>query len=127
VLDVSSRALNGILTGAGVLIISFHGKLLYLTCPHLGAIVGAIVLGFILDVRGLGRRSRGWLGLGVTTVAIISVWSCGLAYQVKFTRATGPNPKINFHDSGLFSKPAALMFFCEWRRLFFNCFELALT
>jgi hypothetical protein len=96
--DGPTRALNATLEGAG-------------------AIVGALMIGFfVLDGQRFHRRTRGWLGLGVVTGITIIIWSCGLAWQVTFTREdvlpTNPDFKyINYHDRAYRGK-AALYFFC---------------
>jgi MFS family permease len=90
--DGPTRAVNATLEGAG-------------------AIVGALIIGFcVLDVPGVKRRTRGWLGLAFVTVCVIVVWSCSLAWQVDFTRAT-PKPHVNYKDSA-FNAKGALFFFC---------------
>ncbi|KAF9029498.1 MFS general substrate transporter [Hymenopellis radicata] len=91
-LDSSTRALNGILTSVA-------------------SICGVQILGLILDIKWLGRRQRGFLGLGVTVTCAAVVWSLGIAYQVGFTRATIIDPKINYKDTARLAKPAALLFF----------------
>ncbi|KAF9022214.1 MFS general substrate transporter [Hymenopellis radicata] len=91
-LDSSTRALNGIITGVA-------------------SICGAQILGLVLDIKWLGRRKRGFLGLGVTMTCAVVVWSLGIVYQVGFTRATVFDPKINYKDSAALAKPAALLFF----------------
>jgi len=95
--DGPTRALNATLEGAG-------------------AIVGALMIGFfVLDGQHFRRRTRGWLGLGVVTAITIIVWSCGLSWQLTFTREDvvpeNTNFKyINYHDSSYRGK-AALYFF----------------
>ena len=91
--DPSTRALGGILSG-------------------IGSISGAMILGFILDIKFLRRKQRAFLGLAIVLTASIVIWSCGLAYQLTFTRATIFDPKMNYKDSSsVFGKPAALLFF----------------
>jgi hypothetical protein len=54
--DGPTRALNGTLEAAG-------------------AIIGALIIGYlVLDVKGLGRRNRGYFGLAVVTSMTIIVW-----------------------------------------------------
>lgn len=93
--DGPTRALNATLEGAG-------------------AIVGAVMIGYlVLDVKGVGRRKRGYAGLAVVTVITIIVWSVALGWQVTFDRAKAANlPKISYHDSDYTGK-GALYFFCE--------------
>lgn len=91
-LDSSTRALNGVLTGVG-------------------SICGALIIGFILDLKWLGRRKRGFVGLAVVVTSAIAIWSCAISYQLTFTRATVLDPKINYKDSTALAKPAALQFF----------------
>ena len=90
--DGPTRAVNATLEGAG-------------------AIVGALIIGiFILDAPHFKRRMRGWLGLAFVTVCTIVIWSCALAWQVKFTRHT-PSPKMSYHDSGFAPKGTLYFFF----------------
>ena len=77
-----------------------------------GAIIGALLVGFlVLDARWFHRKTRGWLGLACVSVITIIVWSCGLSWQLTFTRAT-VGQKINYKDDG-FAGKGALFFFCE--------------
>ncbi|PCH44644.1 hypothetical protein WOLCODRAFT_123884 [Wolfiporia cocos MD-104 SS10] len=95
--DGVTRALNAVLEGAG-------------------AILGALLIGiFVLDSPfpqlQVGRRTRGYLGLGAVVLATSAVWICGLAWQVTFTRAdTARMPLINYHDKAYRDK-APLFFF----------------
>ncbi|KAI9061564.1 MFS general substrate transporter [Trametes sanguinea] len=94
--DGPTRALNATLEGAG-------------------AIVGALMIGyFVLDLKYLHRRNRGYLGLAVATVLVIIVWAVALAWQVTFTRedvTNGTANKINYHDSNYKGKGALYFFF----------------
>jgi len=98
--DGPTRALNATLEGAG-------------------AIVGALMIGyFVLDGTRFGRRTRGFMGLGVVAVITIIVWSCGLAWQLTFTRETiaaekaaGGNILINYHDENYKGKGALYFFY----------------
>jgi hypothetical protein len=77
-----------------------------------GAIVGALLIGFlVLDANYLPRKTRGWLGLGVVAGTTIIVWSCGLAWQLTFTRET-TGAKINYKDHN-FAGKGVLFFFCK--------------
>lgn len=97
--DGATRALNATLEGAG-------------------AIVGALMIGFlVLDAKYLNRRHRGYLGLAVVTTITIIVWAVGLSWQVTFTRADAKRlPLINYHHADYRGK-GALYFFCESRDL----------
>jgi len=67
----------------------FNGRTraLNATLEGAGAIVGALLIGFlVLDGKWLSRRSRGFLGLGIVTVITIIVWAVGLSWQLTFTR-----------------------------------------
>lgn len=65
--DGPTRALNGTLSAAG-------------------AIVGAVIIGFIvLDGNYGKRRTRGYIGLAVVTSLTIIIWACGLSFQVSLT------------------------------------------
>ncbi|KZV77526.1 MFS general substrate transporter [Peniophora sp. CONT] len=90
--DGPTRAVNATLEGAG-------------------AIVGALIIGFfVLDAPRFKRRTRGWLGLAFVTVSVITIWSCALAWQVKFTRASDIT-KISYHDAGYAPKGTLFFFF----------------
>ncbi|KAI0066656.1 MFS general substrate transporter [Artomyces pyxidatus] len=90
--DGPTRALNATLEGAG-------------------AIVGALVIGFlVLDGSYFKRRTRGYLGLAFVTITTIIVWSCGLAWQVEFTRNT-VSPKQHYTDKGYHGKGALYFFY----------------
>ena len=107
VFDGPTRALNATLEGAG-------------------AIVGALMIGFfVLDIKFLHRRTRGYLGVGVVTVLTVIVWAVALSWQVTFDRADTKAPgfkKINYKDDNYKGK-GALYFFCELplRVLFRQC------
>lgn len=78
-----------------------------------GAIIGALLIGFfVLDAGWLSRKTRGWLGLAVVTITTIVVWSCGLAWQLSFTREK-VGTKINYKDDN-FAGKGVLFFFCEF-------------
>ncbi|KZV74367.1 MFS general substrate transporter [Peniophora sp. CONT] len=87
-----TRALNATLEGAG-------------------GIFGALLIGiFILDAPRFKRRTRGWLGLAVVAVCMITVWSCALSWQLSFTRES-VLPKLSYHDSAYHAKGALYFFF----------------
>ena len=84
-----------------------------------GAIVGALLVGFlVLDATWLGRKTRGWLGLAVVSIITIIVWSCGLAWQLTFTREK-IGTKISYKDDS-FAGKGTLFFFCEFSVLSLN-------
>ena len=92
-LTVYAGALNGTLEGAG-------------------AIVGALMMGFfVLDGTRFRRRTRGFLGLAFVTIVTTVVWSCALAWQVKFDRT--PRTKLHFTEKAYHGK-GALFFFCTF-------------
>ncbi len=75
--------------------------------------VGALIIGFfVLDGLPYRRRTRGFLGLAFVTIVTIVVWSCALAWQVKFTRNT-QRTKTHYTDSAYHAK-GALYFFCAF-------------
>ncbi|KZV67798.1 MFS general substrate transporter [Peniophora sp. CONT] len=90
--DGPTRAVNATLEGAG-------------------AIVGAILIGFILDAPGSGlkRRTRGYLGLAFLSISIVVTWSCALAWQLTLTRGANIT-KMSYRDKD-FTPKAALYFF----------------
>jgi MFS family permease len=80
------------------------------TLEGVGAIIGALMIGFfVLDGSRLRRRTRGFVGLGVVTTITVIVWACGLHWQLSFTRET-VGAKINYKDPDYRGK-AALYFF----------------
>lgn len=89
--DGPTRALNGTLEGAG-------------------AIIGALIIGFfVLDGLPYRRRTRGFVGLAFVSIITIVVWSCALAWQVKFDRT--PRTKMHYTNSGYRAKGALYFFF----------------
>ncbi|EKM56291.1 uncharacterized protein PHACADRAFT_253342 [Phanerochaete carnosa HHB-10118-sp] len=96
VFDGATRALNASLEGAG-------------------AIVGALIIGFlVLDGKWMSRRNRGYLGLAVVVVQTIIVWSVGLSWQVTFNRnyvKDHGGKFINYHDSNYKGKGALYFFY----------------
>lgn len=91
ILVLYSGALNGALEGAG-------------------AIVGALMVGFfVLDGTRFRRRTRGFLGLAFVALVTTVVWSCALAWQVKFNR--NPRTKLHYTEKAYHAK-GALFFFC---------------
>ena len=77
-----------------------------------GAIIGALLVGFfVLDANWFARKTRGWLGLAFVAVVTIAVWSCGLAWQLTFTRET-IGSKISYKDDN-FAGKGTLFFFCK--------------
>lgn len=76
-----------------------------------GAIVGALLVGYlVLDARQLRRKTRGWLGLACVSVVTIIVWSCGLSWQLTFTREN-IGKKINYKDDNFAGKGALFFFY----------------
>lgn len=92
VFDASTRALGGILSA-------------------LASIIGAQILGWVLDIKVLRRRQRAFVGLSMVSITVIAVWSCGIAYQTTFSRTNPIEPKINYKDSKNAGIPLALIFF----------------
>ncbi|KAF8580213.1 MFS general substrate transporter [Ramaria rubella] len=82
------------------------------TLESAGAIVGAIMIGYlVLDGKLFARRTRGYMGLGVVTAMTIIVWSCALAWQVTFDRADADvGAPINYKDES-YTRMGALFFF----------------
>ncbi|CAK9437881.1 uncharacterized protein LODBEIA_P22590 [Lodderomyces beijingensis] len=48
--------------------------------------VGAIILGFILDLKYLRRSMRAKIGWGILFVTGLAIWGGGLKFQLEFTR-----------------------------------------
>jgi hypothetical protein len=77
-----------------------------------------LVVGFlVLDGTHFRRRTRGFLGLAFVAIVTIVVWSCALAWQVKFDRT--PRGKLHYTDSA-YKPKGALFFFCTllWNQSF---------
>ena len=76
------------------------------------------MVGFlVLDGTHFRRRTRGFLGLAFVAIVTIVVWSCALAWQVKFDRT--PRGKLHYTDSA-YKPKGALFFFCTllWNQSF---------
>jgi Ion channel regulatory protein UNC-93 len=92
--DGPTRALNATLEGAG-------------------AIVGALMIGFlVLDGKRFSRRTRGFIGLGIVTSITTIVWACALHWQLSFDRLH-INGIINYKESRYAAK-GTLYFFCAY-------------
>jgi len=90
--DGPTRALNATLEGAG-------------------AIIGALMIGFfVLDGQRFGRRTRGFMGLGVVTVMTAIIWACALHWQLSFTRGH-LGGVINYKEKAYTGKGALYFFF----------------
>lgn len=71
-----------------------------------GAIVGAILIGLVVDKTPLkSRRHRGYVGVGVVFTIVMITWGCALAWQLTFTRAT-PKPNWDYKDG---SRPVSIV------------------
>lgn len=93
IFDGTTRALNAVLEA-------------------LGAITGALFIGYVLDIERLKRRTRGYIGLALVTVITIIVWSAALAWQVTFSRANvSDTNRISYHDHKTYAPKGALFFF----------------
>jgi len=92
--DGPTRALNATLEGAG-------------------AIVGALMIGYIvLDGKRFRRRTRGYLGLGVVMILTIIIWACSLSWQVTFTREDAKKGAfINYKDAAYTGKGPIFFFY----------------
>jgi hypothetical protein len=66
--DIQTRALNGVVYWAS-------------------QIVASILIGQLLDYKGLHRRSRGLLGLFIVGLICMGVWAGGLVFQLTFDRS----------------------------------------
>ncbi|KAI0066655.1 hypothetical protein BV25DRAFT_1912703 [Artomyces pyxidatus] len=81
------------------------------TLEAAGAIVGALIFGFlVLDSSYFKRRTRGYLGLAFVIMTTVTVWSCGLAWQVTFTRHTA-SPKLHCNEKSYRAKGALYFFY----------------
>lgn len=56
----------------------------------LGSILGALLLGFLVDKLPFRRRVRSFIALGVVAVLAVAIWVGGLVLQVQFTRNDPP-------------------------------------
>lgn len=81
------------------------------TLEGAGAIVGALMIGFlVLDGPPFKRRIRGFLGLAIVTIVTITVWSCALVWQVTFTRETKIQ-KMHYSNANYHTKGALYFFY----------------
>ena len=78
----------------------FNGRTraLVALCTGLGSILGALLLGFLVDKLPYRRRVRSFIGLGVVAGLAIVIWIGGLVLQVQFTRASVP-PHWDWKDN----------------------------
>ncbi|KAJ3557296.1 hypothetical protein NM688_g1544 [Phlebia brevispora] len=85
------------------------------TLESAGAIIGALAMGFfVLDLKRLPRRQRGYLGLAIVTGMTIIVWSVALAWQVTFTRnyrLDHGGSFLNYHDANYGGKGVLYFFY----------------
>lgn len=88
VFDSATRSVNGVV-------------------KSVGQIVGALILGFLLDKLPMNRRNRGLAGLALTTAFTIIAYSWGIKYQIPITRATQWPRKINYNDTA-FAEPISI-------------------
>jgi len=84
----------------------------------LGAIVGSIVIGFILDGLPFNRRKRSLLGCAAVIFIVLLTWSGGLAFQVTFTRAT-PWTVWDWTSAGA-AGPIVLLMACKCKHLLWH-------
>lgn len=89
VFDAPARSVNGVV-------------------KSVGQIVGAIILGVLLDKLPMTRRNRGIVGWAVTMAFIIIAYSWGINYQRPITRETKWAHKINYADSA-FAEPISVL------------------
>ena len=47
-------------------------------------VMGALLIGLLLDYQGMSRRGRGLLGLGLIFIMLMSVWAGGFVFQLSF-------------------------------------------
>ena len=71
-----------------------------------------MAIGIILDkIPVKRRRTRGLLGIAITSVFIIVAWAWGVHYQLRFTRET-KLVRMHWSDKG-FGEPMAILVLCE--------------
>lgn len=54
---------------------------------NLGAVLGGLFVGFLLDLIPGNRRRRAIIGWVIVCIFLIAVWGGGVAFQVQFTRS----------------------------------------
>ncbi|KAH9035610.1 MFS general substrate transporter [Lactarius hengduanensis] len=94
----------------GALNVYYFDGLTHGTLEGAGAMIGALIIGFfVLDGLPFRRRTRGLVGLAFVSTINIVVWSCALAWQVKFDRT--PRTKLLYTDSRYHARGALYFFF----------------
>ena len=88
VFDAPARSVNGVI-------------------KSVGQILGAMLLGFLLDKLPMNRRNRGFVGLALTAAFTIIAYSWGIKYQLPITRETKWAHKINYEDAA-FAEPISI-------------------
>jgi len=88
--DTRTKALNGLLF-------------------YLAQIVGALVLGYLLDIERFSRTVRAKANLVMLFVMTMAIWGGGYAYEKLYTRADGPSSE-DWSAPG-FAGPMFLYFF----------------
>ena len=99
-------------------------RALVATIEGVGAIVGALIVGyFILDAPYIkSRRMRGYFGVATITTLIIIVWAIVLSWQVTFDRADAiADPLISYKDPTFRGKAAMFFFRAYIRGVFVRC------
>jgi hypothetical protein len=94
----------------------FNGRTraLVALCTGLGSILGALLLGFLVDKLPYRRRVRSFIGLGVVAGLAVVIWVGGLVLQVSFTRASVP-PHWDWEDHASIG-PIILLGSCKYFR-----------
>ncbi|EPB88184.1 hypothetical protein HMPREF1544_05017 [Mucor circinelloides 1006PhL] len=47
-------------------------------------VLGSMLMGYLLDYKGLARRTRGLIALGLLFISLMAIWAGGFAFQMTF-------------------------------------------
>jgi len=92
----------------------FNGRTRALSsfCTALGAIVGALFIGVLVDKLPFRRRNRALISISVVFLLNMAVWGGGIAFQLRFDRST-PSFDWDWKNSAA-AGPLVLLASCEW-------------
>lgn len=94
-----------------------RGRALAALLSNLGAVFGAIVVGFVLDNFPGGRRRRAIAGWCYTLFMLCLVWGAGIGFQTKFKRTDNGKDSLGWDwNDSISHGPLTLLFayyFCD--------------
>lgn len=94
-----------------------RGRALAALLSNLGAVFGAIAVGFVLDYFPGGRRRRAIAGWCYTLFMLCLVWGAGIGFQTRFKRTDNGKEPLGWDwNDGISHGPLTLLFayyFCD--------------